>query len=104
MRVDLDIKDIHIGKALEQNRLAFHDRLAGKGADIAQAQHGRAVGDDSHEIAAVGIPAGKLRVFLYYKAGLGNAGGIGKGQVLLRFAVFGRHNFYFSRHGKFVIA
>ena len=36
--VELDIEDVDIGKALEENRLAFHHRLAGQGADIAQAE------------------------------------------------------------------
>jgi hypothetical protein len=41
--VDLDVKGVDAGKALEQHRLAFHHRLAGDGADVAQPQHGRAV-------------------------------------------------------------
>ena len=44
-RVDLDVEDVDAGELLEQHRLAFHHRLGGERADIAEAEHGRAVGD-----------------------------------------------------------
>ncbi|KQZ95908.1 hypothetical protein ASD71_26695 [Achromobacter sp. Root565] len=50
--VDFDVKDVQPGELLEQHRLAFHDRLGGQRADVAQAQHRGAVGDDAHQIAA----------------------------------------------------
>ncbi len=42
---DLDVHAVDVGEALEQDRLAFHHRLAGQRADVAQAEHGGAVGD-----------------------------------------------------------
>ncbi len=46
--INLDIDRIYAGELLEQDRLAFHHRLGCQRADIAQAQHGRAIGDDRH--------------------------------------------------------
>src|SRR5690606_32023123 len=47
-----DVEHIDAGKFLEQAALAFHDRLGGQRADIAQAEHGGSVGDDAHQIRA----------------------------------------------------
>ena len=47
----LDIEHIDIGEALEQDCLALHHRFAGQWADIAQAQHGRAIADHRNQIA-----------------------------------------------------
>ena len=44
-RVDLDVEHVDAGELLEQDGLALHHRLAGQRADIAQAEHGGAVGD-----------------------------------------------------------
>ena len=43
--IDLDVEHVDASELLEQDGLALHHRLAGERADIAQAQHGRAVGD-----------------------------------------------------------
>ena len=43
--IDLDVEYIDAGEFLEQAALAFHHRLAGEGADIAQPKHGGAIGD-----------------------------------------------------------
>ena len=58
-RVDLDVEDVDAGEFLEQHRLAFHDRLGGERADIAEAEHGRAVGDDGDKVGAAGIVGGE---------------------------------------------
>ena len=52
--VDLDVEDVDAGELLEQHRLAFHHRLGGQRADIAQAQHRGAVGDHRDQVAAGG--------------------------------------------------
>src|SRR5581483_8312171 len=39
LRVDLDVEGIDVREALEQASLAFHDRLGGEGADVAEAEH-----------------------------------------------------------------
>ena len=43
MRVDLKVEAVDIGEFLEQNGLAFHHRLRGGGADVAEAEYCRAV-------------------------------------------------------------
>ena len=47
----LDIEHVNIGEFLEQDTLAFHDRLGGQGADVAKAQYRGAVRDHRNEIA-----------------------------------------------------
>jgi hypothetical protein len=44
---DLDVERVEVGKLFEQHGLALHDGLAGQRADVAEAQHGGAVGDDA---------------------------------------------------------
>ena len=48
----LNIKDIDIGKLLEENRLPLHHRLGGKAANRTQPQHGSTVTDHRHQIGA----------------------------------------------------
>ena len=43
--IHLEVDAVDVGKALEQNRLAFHHRLRRQRAEIARPQHRRAVGD-----------------------------------------------------------
>jgi hypothetical protein len=43
---DFDIEHIDAGEFLEQHPFAFHHRLGRQWADVAQAEHGGAVGDD----------------------------------------------------------
>ncbi len=61
-RVDLDVEDVDAGEFLEQDRLALHHRLGRQRADIAEAEHGRAVGDDADEVGAAGVVGGDGRV------------------------------------------
>ena len=61
-RVDLEVEDVDVGELLEEAGLAFHHRLAGERADVAEAEHGGAVGDDGDEVAARGVLAGELGV------------------------------------------
>ena len=81
--LDTKRESIHIGKALEEHALALHDRHTGLRTDVAQAQHGRAVGDDGHQVVAAGQLVALIRVLLDGQAGLGHAGGVGQGQLLL---------------------
>ena len=48
----LDVEDVDAGEFLEENGLAFHDRLGGERTDIAEPEDRRAVRDDADEIAA----------------------------------------------------
>jgi hypothetical protein len=52
---DFDVEHIDACEFLEQDRLALHDRLGGKRTNVAQPQHGGAIGDDRHQVAAAGV-------------------------------------------------
>ena len=47
---------VDAAEGLEQDALALHHRHPGLGADVPQAQHGGAVGDDRHQV----VPPGEL--------------------------------------------
>ena len=38
VRVDLDVEDVDVGEALEEDALALHDGLDGERADVAEAR------------------------------------------------------------------
>ena len=82
MGVDADGEGIHAAEFLEQHGLALHDRQTGFGADVAQAQHGGAVGHDGHHVALEGVLVHVVGVLFDLAAGLGDAGGVGRGQVV----------------------
>ena len=79
----LDVEHVDAGKLLEQAALAFHHRLAGQRADVAQAQYGGAVGDHAHQVAARGVLGSLGRVGLDVQARIGHARRIGQRQVTL---------------------
>ena len=60
--VDLEVDGIDVGEALEEHRLAFHHRLRGERAEIAEAEDGGAVGDDGDQVAARRVVEGGVRV------------------------------------------
>ncbi len=74
--VHLDVEDVHVGEALEEDALALHDRLAGQSADVAKTKDGSAVGDHRHQITFGGVQIGVFRRLLNCQTGFGNAGGI----------------------------
>ena len=78
-----DVEHVDAGELLEQAGLAFHHRLAGQRADVAQAQHRGAVGDDGHQVGARGQVHRLGRVARDLHAGVGHAGRIGQRQVAL---------------------
>ena len=80
--VDADGEGVHAAKLLEQHGLALHDRQTGFRADIAQAQHGGAIGNDRHHVALEGVLIHVVGVFLDLAAGFGHTGSVGGGQVI----------------------
>ena len=94
--LDAQGEGVHIGKALEEDALALHHGHAGLGADVAQAQHRGAVGDDGHQVVAAGELIALLRMLLDLQTGLGHAGGVGQGQGLLVVGGHGGDHFDFS--------
>ena len=83
LAVDFDIEYVDPGKAFEQHGLAFHDRLGGQRAAVAQAEDGGAVGDHGDQIAFVGVAVGQVEVFGNGPDRRGDPRGVGQGQVLL---------------------
>ena len=94
--VNLDVETVDIGEFLEQNRLAFHDRLRGLRANIAKAKHRRAVGHHRNQVRPRGVAACVLGVFLDLKTGFGNARRIGERQVPAIGQRLGRADFQFA--------
>ena len=90
--VDLDVEHVDAGELLEQAALAFHHRLAGERADVAEAEHGGAVGDDGDEVAARGERARFARIGDDRLAGERDAGRIGQRQVALVGQSLGRRD------------
>ena len=80
--IDADGEGIHAAEFLEQHGLALHDRQTGFGADVAQAQHGGAVGHDGHHVALEGVLVHVVGVLFDLAARLGDAGGVSRGQVV----------------------
>jgi hypothetical protein len=101
--VQLDVETVDIGEFLEEDGLAFHHRLGRQRADIAKAQHGGAVGDHGHKVAARGVAAGGGGVGLDLEAGFGHAGGIGAAQVAAIGQGLGRADLQLSGLGEFVV-
>ena len=82
--IDLEVDGVDIGEALEQDRLAFHHRLGGQRAEIAEAEDGRAVGDDGDEVALGGVVVGRGGILARSRRhGHGDARRIGQRQVAL---------------------
>ena len=73
---------VHVAEGLEQQALALHDGHAGLGADVAQAQHGGAVGDHGDRVPPAGELKALLRVLVDLQTGGGHAGGVGQGEGL----------------------
>ena len=69
------------GEVLEEHRLALHDRQRGQRADVAQPQHGGAVGDHGDGVALGRVAGGQGRVGGDGARDVGHAGGVEQGQV-----------------------
>src|SRR5580692_3174093 len=81
--VELDVEDIDVGEAFEQDTLAFHDGLARQRADIAKAEHRRSIGDYCHEIALGRVLECVLRILLNLQARVSYAGRVRETKVAL---------------------
>ena len=83
VRVELEVEDVDVGELLEQHAFALHHGLGGERADVAESQHGGAVGDDRDEVATRGVEERLRRIVSDLEAGLCDAGGVGQGEVEL---------------------
>ena len=61
-RVQADREGVHAGELLEQAALALHHRHRRARADVAEAEHGGAVGDDRDGVALDRVLEGLVRV------------------------------------------
>ena len=93
LRVDLEIDGIHVGEALEENRLALHHRLRGERAEIAETEDRRAVRDHRHHVGPGGVVEGQGRVLGDRQHRHRDARRIGERQVALGRHGLGRHDF-----------
>jgi len=74
---DAKRKGVDTAKRLEQDTLAFHDRHAGLGPDVAQSEHSRSVGHDRDHIPAAGVDIRQVDILLDFQARLRDARRIG---------------------------
>src|SRR5690606_29248464 len=86
--VEADRPGVDAGEPFEQRRLALHHRQRGRRADVAEAEHGRAVGDHRHAVPLDGEPPDVLGVAGDRHGDPGDAGRVGHGQLV---AVAQRH-------------
>ena len=101
--VDFDVEHIDAGELFEQHALALHHRLGRQRADVAQAQHRRAVGDDGDQVAARRVLEGMDRIGHDFLARRGHPGGISQCQVALVGQLLGRRHRHLAGGGKFVV-
>jgi hypothetical protein len=95
--VDLDIKNVDIGKAFEKDGLAFHNGFAGESSYIAQTENCSSVAEDGNQIPAAGIFKRVLRILLDSQTRHSYAGRVRQAKIALRAAGLGRYDFDLSR-------
>ncbi len=81
-RVQADREGVHAGELLEQAALALHHGHRRLRADVAQAQHGRAVGDDGDGVALDRVLEGLVLVVGDRQADPGDAGRVDHREVV----------------------
>ena len=75
--IQADGKCIDAAELLEEDAFSLHDGQAGLGADVAQAQHCRTVGDDRNGAALHRVGVDVVGICFDFTAGFGHAGGVG---------------------------
>ena len=80
---DLQIEHIDVGKFLEENTLALHDRLCRQRADISQAQHRCTISNHAHEIGSGSERGHLFRFGNDFLTSRRNPWRIGHGEVIL---------------------
>ena len=79
--VEADRDRVDATELLEQDRLALHDRHGGCGPDVAEPEDGGAVGDHRDGVGDPGVVVDQVRLGGDRLAHLGDARGVGQGQV-----------------------
>ena len=75
--VNLYVEDINASKLFKQSTLSLHDWFGGQRADIAEAKHRGAIGDDGHKVPARRHICHFIRLFLYQARNVCHTGRIG---------------------------
>ena len=99
----LDVEDVDAGEFLEEAGLALHHRLGRQRADVAQAEHRRAVGDDADQVAAGSQRRRHAGIGDDGIAGRRHAGRIGQRQVALVGEPLGGRHRYLAGGGELVV-
>ena len=80
--VQADREGVDAGELLEEHRLALHDRHGRLRADVAEAEHGGAVGDDGDRVALDRVLEGLVAVLGDRHADARDAGRVGHREVV----------------------
>ena len=91
LRSHLEIEDIEVGELLEQIALALHDRLACQCSNVAESEHGGAVGHDCDQVAFGRVSIRVFRIGLDLEAGQRHSGGVGECEIALVVEGLGRY-------------
>ena len=103
VRVQLDVEDVDVGEAFEQHALAFHHRLAGQCADVAQSEHGRAVADHGDQVPFRRVAKCIEGVLFDFETGYGDARRVGQAQIALGAAGLAGNNLNFTRPSSLMV-
>tara|TARA_Y100000815_G_scaffold30482_1_gene25485 strand:+ start:2448 stop:2975 length:528 start_codon:yes stop_codon:yes gene_type:complete len=101
--IELEVDRIDVGEAFEQDRLAFHHRLAGERAEIAHAEDRGSVRDHGNEVRPGGVFRGVGWIVGNRLHRRGDAGRIGKAEVALGRHRLRRDDLDFTRSARLVI-
>jgi hypothetical protein len=100
---ELDIEYVDVGEALEENTLAFHDRLSGESAYVPKSQHRCSITYYCDEVCFGRVPIGQSGIALDFLAGDSHAGTISEAKLPLRPAGFGGDHSHLAGRGRGVI-
>jgi hypothetical protein len=100
---DLDVENVDAGELLEEHALAFHHRLGGERADVAQSKHRGAIGHHRDEVAARGVAESVALVGGDLLARRSNAGRVGQREVALVGQRFRRRDGHLARRRELVV-
>src|SRR5690606_29633610 len=81
LRLDFDVEYVDTSETLEQNALAFHDRLGSQWAEVTQTEDGGAIGNHRNQVAFAGVFVGQLRITADFTHRLCNTWAVGQGEV-----------------------
>jgi len=95
--IQLDVEHVDVGKSLEQDTLAFHDRLAGQRSTVTKTEDGRSIGNDGNQVSLGGVLVGILGVGFNSQNRLCNTGGVSQAEIAGRLAGLGGNNRDLSR-------